>query len=69
MLQHAELTEKIIGAFYAVYNELGPGFLESVYKRSMAIALNESGLKGRCGACHRGAVSRPSLSESFEWIL
>lgn len=44
-LQHAELTEKIIGAFYAVYNELGPGFLESVCKRSMAIALTELGLK------------------------
>ena len=44
-LQHADLTEKIIGAFYCVYNELGPGFLESVYKRSMAIALTEIGLK------------------------
>jgi len=45
VLQHAELTEKIIGAFYGVYNELGPGFLESVYKRSMAIALTGLGLK------------------------
>ena len=45
VLQHAELTEKIIGAFYCVYNDLGPGFLESVYKRSMAIALADLGLK------------------------
>ncbi len=45
VLQHAELTEKIIGAFYCVYNDLGPGFLESVYKRSMAIALADMGLK------------------------
>src|SRR5436305_13713023 len=45
VLQHAELTEKIIGAFYGVYNELGPGFLESVYQRSMAIALTDLGLK------------------------
>lgn len=45
VLHHAELTEKIIGAFYGVYNELGPGFLESVYKRSMAIALSEIGLE------------------------
>ena len=43
VLQHAELTEKIIGAFYGVYNELGPGFLESVYQRSMAIALTDLG--------------------------
>jgi hypothetical protein len=26
------LTEKIIGVFYEVYNELGFGFLESVYR-------------------------------------
>jgi PD-(D/E)XK nuclease superfamily len=30
-LIHEELTEKIIGVFYDVYNELGHGFLESVY--------------------------------------
>jgi hypothetical protein len=29
-LLHGELTEKIIGIFYDVYNELGSGFLESV---------------------------------------
>ncbi len=44
-LQHRELTEKIIGLFYEVYNELGFGFLESVYEEAMAIALTEAGLK------------------------
>lgn len=43
-LKHSALTDKIIGVFYSVYNELGPGFLESVYQRSMAIALSEVGL-------------------------
>lgn len=43
-LKHAELTEKIIGIFYDVYNELGYGFLESVYEESLAIALSEAGL-------------------------
>jgi GxxExxY protein len=42
---HAELTSRIIGVFYAVANELGFGFLESVYRRSMLVALRESGLK------------------------
>ena len=42
-LKHGELTEEIIGAFYAVYNELGFGFLESVYENAMAIALREYG--------------------------
>ena len=39
-----KLTEQIIGAFYEVYNELGSGFLESVYANSMQIALQERGL-------------------------
>ncbi len=36
--KHSELTETIIGVFYDVYNELGFGFLESVYRRSLALA-------------------------------
>ena len=43
--QHAELTERIIGIFYQVTNELGFGFLESVYRRSMLIALQQAGMK------------------------
>ena len=39
------LSEGILGGFYAVYRELGAGFLESVYQASLAIALREMGLK------------------------
>ena len=42
--KHAELTEKITGIFYEVYNELGYGFLESVYRNSMELALRSRGL-------------------------
>lgn len=41
--KHRDLTEKIIGTFYEVYNELGSGFLESVYENSLAIALRGKG--------------------------
>ena len=41
---HRDLTEQIIGAFYDVYNELGFGFLESVYHKAMLIALADLGL-------------------------
>ncbi|HZR55482.1 MAG TPA: GxxExxY protein [Terriglobales bacterium] len=44
VLKHAQLTEKIIGIFYDVYNELGHGFLESVYEESMVIALRDEKL-------------------------
>lgn len=40
-----ELTAKIIEAAFEVGNELGPGFLESVYERAFAIALRQKGLR------------------------
>ena len=38
------LTRQIIGAFYDVYNALGYGFLESVYKSALAREITERGL-------------------------
>ena len=43
--KYAVLTQKIIGVFYEVYNELGTGFLESVYHKSLALALESAGLQ------------------------
>ncbi len=44
-LLHKELTEEILNAFYAVYNELGYGFLEKVYQNSLFIELKSRGFK------------------------
>ena len=41
---HSDLTRIIIGCAFDVLNELGPGFLESVYEKAMAIAVSEAGL-------------------------
>ena len=43
--RHDDLTQQIIGVFYDVYNELGPGFLESVYREAMRMALSQAGLR------------------------
>ena len=43
--KHCELTDAIIGVFYEVYNELGFGFLESVYRKALCMALIEKGLR------------------------
>jgi len=45
--KHEETTQKIIGVFFEVYNELGHGFLESVYEKSLEVALNSMGIKVR----------------------
>jgi GxxExxY protein len=42
--KHTDITEKIIKAFYKVYNTLGFGFLEKVYENAMFIELRNLGL-------------------------
>ena len=43
-LLHSKLTEQILGVYYDVYNEVGHGFLESVYSNCMYLALRTDGL-------------------------
>ena len=42
-MKHEAITEKIIQAFYKVYNMLGYGFLEKVYENAMLIELQSCG--------------------------
>jgi GxxExxY protein len=42
--KHGDLTEKIIGAAFQVYNVLGYGFLESVYQKAMQVELMQQGI-------------------------
>ena len=43
IFKHKELTDKIIEAFYCVYNELGFGFLENVYQNALYYELLQRG--------------------------
>jgi len=47
MLEHADITEKILSSCFNVIHELGAGFIESVYQKSLLIALREEGLEVR----------------------
>ena len=42
--KHYELTRAIIGCAFEVSNELGSGFLESVYENAMMVSLKEAGI-------------------------
>ena len=43
-MEDNELTERIIGCAYHVYNRMGFGFLESVYEKCLLIELHKAGL-------------------------
>ena len=43
-LLHGALTKRIIGTFYSVARELGPGHPEVFYRRAMHIALEDEGI-------------------------
>lgn len=44
-MKYEELTKKIIGCAYEVYNRMGYGFLESVYEKCLQIEFKKAGLK------------------------
>lgn len=45
ILKHRELTERVIEAFYRVYNVLGYGYLEKVYETALLIELQKMGIQ------------------------
>src|SRR5437016_5128449 len=66
---HRDLTDRVIGEFYAVYNDLGFGFLESVYHQSLLIALTEVGLltesQVKLPVCFRGHIVGEFIADIF----
>jgi len=57
---HEELSHKILQACFEVSNELGIGFLESVYEEALLIVLRQKGLN---------AYSQMSLAVKFRGIV
>lgn len=44
-LPYSDLTGAILGCCFEVMKELGPGFLERVYKNALLIAMKQKGLE------------------------
>jgi GxxExxY protein len=45
MLEHADITEKVLGCCFEVIKELGAGFVESVYEKALLVALGDKGAR------------------------
>ena len=43
-LKHEAITKAVIGCAFEVINELGAGFLESVYEKALLLALQQKGV-------------------------
>jgi GxxExxY protein len=41
----SDLSGRVIGCYFRVYNDLGPGFVEPVYARALALEFAAAGLK------------------------
>ena len=54
--KHYDLTRAVIGCAFEVSNELGVGFLESVYENALMVALKDAGI---------GAESQKPIEVSF----
>ena len=65
MIPENEISFKIRGAIFKVYNALGPGLLESIYEKALTYELKKSGCKVKTQVevpvCYDGQILDNSL--------
>lgn len=66
---HKELSQKIIEASLEIMTELGSGFLESVYEKSILIALTQKGISARSQVPLKVTFRGEVVGEYFADIL
>ncbi len=66
---HDDLTEKILATCFEVSNELGCGFLESVYQNALQIALKDKGLSAQVQASLKVMFRNQTVGEFFPDII
>lgn len=44
-MKQEQLTKRLIGLFYKMYNDLGHGFLESIYQKAFCLQLARNGIE------------------------
>lgn len=64
-----DLSEHVIGACFDVSNELGFGFLESVYEKALLISLRSRGLKAESQVPVKVYYQEQSVGDFFADIV
>ncbi len=67
--KYVELTEKIIEIYYRVYNKLGYGFLEKIYKNAMMIEFKKENISAVSQSAIRVLYEGEIVGEYFADIL
>jgi len=67
--RHDDITERIIEAFFRVYNSLGYGFLEKVYENALILELKKMGLSAVAQVPIRVLYAGELVGEYFADIL
>jgi GxxExxY protein len=67
--KYRELTEKIIEIFYKVYNKLGYGFLEKVYRNAMILEFKKVGISAVTQFPVKVVYDGETIGEYFADIL
>lgn len=68
-MRHEALTEKILAACFEVSNELGSGFLESVYQKALLCALQDKGLQTQAQAALNVTFRGKNVGDFFADII
>jgi GxxExxY protein len=68
-LKHGEITKVVIACAFEVINDLGSGFLESVYERALLIALRQKGLSAKSQHPIKVMFKEECVSDFFADIL
>lgn len=68
-MKHRDITEKIIEAFYKVYNQLGHGFLEKVYENALCVEISNTGLSVKRQFPIKVLYSNEQVGEYFADLL
>lgn len=62
---YPELSYKIVGIIFEVFNDLGYGYLEKYYQKALAAAFRQTGIKYRAQCSYRVMYKKEMIGRNF----